>query len=160
MQITELLDPKRVACDADLGSKKRVLELVSELVVKDQPDMAPAEVFDKLVARERLGSTALGNGVAIPHARLKNLERPVCAFVKLNDGVDFDAVDNRAVDILCALLVPEQSCEEHLDILSTLAEMFSDADFCQRLRSARDAGELLESISQWQSTNLQHTATR
>ena len=109
MQLTDLITSQCIAGDVDLSSKKRVLEHLSQLIASRQSDMTPTEVFENLVARERLGSTGLGHGVAIPHARLKNLNSPICAFIRLKHGIDFDAVDKQPVDLLCALLVPEKS---------------------------------------------------
>jgi len=161
MQLTDLLTSQCIACDVDLNSKKRVLERLSELIASHQKDLTPTEVFENLVARERLGSTGMGHGVAIPHARSKNLDRPVCAFVRLRRGVDFDAVDGQPVDMLCALLVPEKSTEEHLEVLSLLAEMFSDEEFSRQLRATNNATELQDMLSHWHSHNLQHsTAAR
>lgn len=161
MQLTDLLTPQRVACDVELSSKKRALELLSELIASDQQDLTPTEVFENLIARERLGSTGLGHGVAIPHARVKGLDRPLSAFIRLKGGVDFDAMDGQPVDMLCALLVPEKSTDSHLELLALLAEMFSDAEYCQQLRSARGRDELYDILSQWHTTNLQHsTASR
>lgn len=159
MQLTDLLTSRCITCDAELNSKKRVLEYLSQLIAARQNDLTPTEVFENLVARERLGSTGLGHGVAIPHARVKNLDGPVCAFVRLKQGVDFDAMDSQPVDLLCALLVPEKSTEEHLELLALLAEMFSDAEYCQQLRSSGNEEELHELLSHWQS-HAHHTVSR
>lgn len=158
MQLTDLLTSQCMACDVELNSKKRVLEQLSELIAAHQKDLTPTEVFENLCARERLGSTGLGHGVAIPHARLKNLGRPVCAFMTLKHGVDFDAVDGRPVDMLCALLVPEKSADEHLELLSILAEMFGDEEYCQELRATHNVAQLREMLSHWHSANL-HRST-
>ena len=151
MQLADLLTSRSISCDVDLNSKKRVLEYLSQQIAERQNDLTPTEVFENLVARERLGSTAMGHGVAIPHARLKNLDSPVCVFIRLKQGVDFDAIDRQPVDLLCALLVPEKSTEEHLELLAMLAEMFSDAEYCQQLRSTGKEEELHELLSQWHS---------
>ncbi len=159
MQLADLLTSRSISCNVDLNSKKRVLEYLSQLIAERQNDLTPTEVFENLVARERLGSTAMGHGVAIPHARLKNLDSPICVFIRLKQGVDFDAIDRQPVDLLCALLVPEKSTEEHLEMLATLAEMFSDAEFCRQLRSTGNEEELHELLSQWQS-HAHHTVSR
>ena len=161
MHLTALLALQGISCGAELNSKKRALELVSELIAAQQSDLIPTEVFESLVARERLGSTGLGHGVAIPHARLRGLDRTLCAFVRLKRGVDFDAIDGQPVDLICALLVPENSTDAHLELLSLLAEMFGDPEFCQSLRSARDEGQLYEMLARWHPINAQpSTATR
>lgn len=150
MHISQLLSADRVACCAQSASKKRVLEQLSGLIASGQADLSQTEVFDSLIARERLGSTGLGHGVAIPHGRVKNGTRTVGAFVKLSQPVDFDSVDGQPVDLLFGLLVPEQSTEEHLQLLAQLAQMFSDPEFVARLRQSDSAAGLYQLISQWQ----------
>jgi PTS system nitrogen regulatory IIA component len=139
-----------VVCRNVVGSKKRALEMLSELVTKDEPELSQGEVFSSLIERERLGCTGLGHGVAIPHGRLKGLDHAVCAFMKLNQGVDYDTADKKAVDMLCALLVPEKSTSEHLEILATLAEMFSNPAFCARLQAAKTGAEVYQLLVSWQ----------
>ncbi len=151
MQLTELLTPARISCNSHATSKKRVLEQLSALLTEDQTSIGKKEVFDSLISRERLGSTGLGHGVAIPHGRVKNSDKTIGAFIKLEQGIDFDAADKQSVDLLFALLVPENSTNEHLDILAKLAEMFSDAGLIQRLREADDSASLLKEISDWQT---------
>lgn len=149
MQITDLLVPQRIACHARSASKKRTFELLSELLASAQPGPDAHEIFDSLVARERLGGTGLGHGVALPHGRLKGAQRPMGAFVQLADGVDFDALDKQPVDILFALLVPENCTEEHLQILALLAQMFSDKNLRAELRAADSSEALYELLSHW-----------
>ncbi|VAW72591.1 PTS IIA-like nitrogen-regulatory protein PtsN [hydrothermal vent metagenome] len=150
MQITTLLDLGRIACQQGSSSKKRTLDLVSRLLADALPDYSDGELFDSLVHRERLGSTGLGQGVALPHGRLNGLSTPLAALVTLSDGgVDFDAVDGQPVDLLFALLVPEESTDEHLQILARLAAMFSDSEFCQSLRACTSAQQCLDQVSHW-----------
>lgn len=150
MQITDLITPQRITSHARAASKKRVLELLSELLAEAAPGPAAHEIFDSLVARERLGGTGMGHGFALPHGRLKSGRRPIGAFVQLAGGVDFDAVDKQPVDLLFALLVPEQCTEEHLQILAMLAQMFSDKGLRAALRAADSSAALYELLSQWQ----------
>lgn len=149
MHIADLLTAERVACGDPSASKKRVLEQLSALIAGGQQALNPTDIFDSLLARERLGSTGLGHGVAIPHGRVKNGTVTVGAFIKLQKPIDFDAVDGEPVDLLFGLLVPEQSTQEHLQLLAQLAEMFSDAAFVASLRSAESAAELHTRLSQW-----------
>lgn len=149
-RFAKLLTPDRVACRNIVGSKKRVFEMLSELVSKDEPALNQTEVFTCLIERERLGCTALGHGVAIPHGRLKGLDHAVCAFMKLSQGVDYDAADRKSVDLVCALLVPEQSTSEHLEILALLAEMFGDPAFRARLHAAKTSDEIYQLLVSWQ----------
>ena len=147
MPTPELLHPARIACQQDSSSKKRSLEMLSTLLAGAVPDYTEAEIFDSLVTRERLGSTGLGNGVALPHARLRSLKQPIAALVTLRQGVDFDAIDRQPVDLLYALLVPENSTDEHLKILAQLAGLFSNPDLCSRLRSCDDSNQCFQLIN-------------
>ena len=148
MRLDTILDEKRIRCDTQAASKKRVLETMSHLLLEGNEDaLTPLAVFDALVARERLGSTALGFGVALPHARLANATEPVGAFTRLTEGVDFDAPDGTKVDLVFSLLVPEASTEEHLLILSQLAELFNEASLRDQLRNADSPAEVLRLFS-------------
>ncbi len=149
IDLAELLTEKRVACVNRATSKKRVLELLSELLAADVPGLAAGEVFTRLCDRERIGGTGLGHGVAIPHGRLAGISRAVCAFLKLRKGVDYDAGDRQPVDLICGLVVPEESTSEHLEILAVLAEMFSDEAFCARMRAAASSEELYQLLISW-----------
>jgi len=151
MQISTLLNPARVACHQDSSSKKRSLELLSQLLSTALPAFSEGELFDSLIGRERLGSTGLGHGVALPHGRIKGLEAPIAAFVTLKNGVDYDAIDQQPVDLMFALLVPEESTDEHLQILARLAAMFSDADLCAALRNSNGGEHCLDLINHWDS---------
>ncbi len=134
MLIRDILTSERTACAVEATSKKKVLEKISELIASAETSLTQAEIFDCLLARERLGSTGLGHGVALPHGRVKHGERTLGAFIRMREAIDYDAVDHQPVDLLFALLVPENSTEEHLQILSQLAEMFSNEDFRAQLR--------------------------
>lgn len=140
--IATILTPALCLCRAPGSSKKRVLENISQFIGEQVEQLDGDELFSNLLARERLGSTGLGAGVAIPHCRLRQLDRAVGALITLEQPVDFEAVDDRPVDLLFALVVPEHSTQEHLNTLAMLAEMFSNMAFCQRLRQAGDAAAL------------------
>ena len=154
MNLTDLLMTDRVSYRDDLGSKKRLLEYVSELLAGSSPELRQNEIFDALINREKLGSTGLGKGVAIPHGRIASLERPVCAFVRLATPVDFDATDGQPVDLIFTLLVPEDSTEEHLQVLSTIAEIFSNAGISMALRQCDTDSCLLEQLCQWEARRI------
>ena len=149
-KLSDLLVEDRILLSQNVASKKRVLELLSESVANTVAQLTSAEIFDCLISRERLGSTGLGHGVAIPHGRLKNVSRPVAAFLKLEVGIDYDAIDGQPVDLFYALLVPEQSTDEHLQILAMMAEMFSDQEMCTRLRAAKSKTEVHALLMNWQ----------
>jgi len=150
MKIADLLTPERVACRNDLTSKKRTLEALGELIATAQSDLSAQAIFDSLIGRERLGSTGLGHGVALPHGRLSRSRQAVGAFIRLEQGVDFDALDQQPVTLLFALLVPEHFTDEHLKILAYLAEMFSDRAFCDILRATEDDQTLFQRLVSWE----------
>ena len=146
MQINQLIAPDRVICLSDISSKKRVLEELSRLLGQAAVGLDPADIFNRLIERERLGSTGLGHGVALPHARIGENDATIGAFIKLDKGVDFDSPDHEPADLLFALLVPEAHTDEHLQILASLAGMFSDAEFCDSLRQCQTSEELSDKI--------------
>src|SRR3990172_6722589 len=147
--ISKLLPPSNIVLDLEVSSKKRMFEQAG-LIFENNQGVARSLVFDSLFARERLGSTGLGQGVAIPHGRIKGLKEAVGAFVRLAQPVPFDAPDGKPVNLVFLLLVPEQATEQHLQILSELAQMFSDRDLRDALAGAPDAGTLHRLISAWQ----------
>ncbi|MFT5691914.1 MAG: PTS system nitrogen regulatory IIA component [Oceanicoccus sp.] len=142
IQINSILTPGRTLCGAPGNSKKRVIENVAGFICEDIPFLDTNELFDKLITREKLGSTGLGHGIAIPHCRVQNCTSIIGTLVKLENAIDFEAIDDESVDLLFILLVPEQAHDEHLQVLATLAEKFSDEDFCNRLRSTTNSESL------------------
>lgn len=142
MTIADLIHPDRVRIPTDIQSKKRALERLSEILAEATPYLTATEIFTSLIAREKLGSTGIGDGVAIPHGRLKGLEECVGAMIRLPEGVDFEAPDDRPVDLIFGLLVPQDSTETHLKVLRALAEMFSDETCLERLRATEDDASL------------------
>jgi PTS system nitrogen regulatory IIA component len=147
MNISDLLIQERVSCCPQIGSKKRLLEDISELLARNAPQLSKVEIFDSLINREKLGTTGMGKGVAIPHGRLSLLERPVCAFIKLDQPIEYDALDGQPVDLVFALIVPENSTEEHLQILSAIAALFSNPAFCSSIRDCRNDACLLQLLT-------------
>ena len=138
-----LLDERRVLAGASIRSKKRLLETLAELLASDQPQLNREAVFDRLLERERLGSTGLGHGVALPHARVAEVTDSIGAFIQLREPVSFDAIDDQPVDLAFALLVPEEANEAHLRLLADLAELFNRQALRQQLHGALDARALL-----------------
>ena len=147
--IAKLLPPANVLLDLAVSSKKRLFEQAG-LMFENNHGIARSVAFDSLFARERLGSTGLGLGVAIPHGRIKGLKEALGAFVRLAQPVPFDAPDGKPVSLVFILMVPEQATEKHLQILSELAQMFSDKVLREALASAPEAGSLHQIISAWQ----------
>lgn len=142
MQIADLVREDRVCLDAGITSKKRALERLGELLARDDAVPSASLIFDALSARERLGSTGLGHGVAIPHGRMAEIDDPRVAVLRLEQGVDFEAIDHEPVDILIALIVPEESTGEHLDLLAQLARVLSQPDNIAALRRSADTPAL------------------
>jgi PTS system nitrogen regulatory IIA component len=139
--IAKLLPIENIALDLDASSKKRVFEQAGLLFEKSQ-GIARSTVFDSLFAREKLGSTGLGQGIAIPHGRIKGLKEATGAFLRLAAPVAFDSPDGKPVSLLFVLLVPEQATEQHLQILSELAQRFSDRVCREALGTAPDSSAI------------------
>jgi PTS system nitrogen regulatory IIA component len=141
-QLDQLLSPSLTYCGAPGTSKKKVFETAAGFISEQRPELEAGEVYNNLLARERLGSTALGDGIAIPHCRLSACADAIVSLITLEQAVDFDAIDGQPVDILIVLLVPDEAAQEHLDILAGLANLLSQADFCRALREASSDEEL------------------
>jgi PTS system nitrogen regulatory IIA component len=149
MAIADIMTRDQIALAETATSKKRVLELVAELIAFGEPELTNAAVFDELIARERLGSTGLGNGVAIPHCRVARLSGSSGALVVTREPIDFDAMDNLPVNVFFALSVPAESTQDHLQLLAELASMCSDAEFLVKLRAETDPDAVLASLQEW-----------
>jgi PTS system nitrogen regulatory IIA component len=148
--IAKLLPPANVVVGLEASSKKRAFEQAG-LLFENNHGIGRSTVFDSLFAREKLGSTGLGQGIAIPHGRIKGLKDALGAFIRLSEPVPFDAPDGRPVSLLFVLLVPEQANEHHLQLLSELAQMFSDRSFREQLMSAPDALAAHALFAKWGS---------
>lgn len=146
--IADLLPPSNILVGLEAGSKKRVFEQAG-IMFENNQGIGRGTVFDSLFAREKLGSTGLGQGVAIPHGRIKGLREAVGGFLRLAAPVQFDAPDGKPVSLLFVLLVPEQATEHHLQILSELAQMFSDRAFREQLATATDAAAIHSLFATW-----------
>ena len=142
MDLTTLLTPGRCYCGMDWSSKKHVLNTISELLEQETANPTAADIYPALMAREQLGSTGLGNGIAIPHCRIANCQRIIGALITLQQPIEYDAADGKPVDLLLVMMVPERRADEHVHTLAGLAGLFHDHDFCARLRAARDNREL------------------
>ncbi len=139
----QLIVADRIGNSLELSSKKRLLEVLGTLLASAGPDLSPKVVFERLCERERLGSTGLGHGVALPHARMQEITEAIGAFVQLREGIAFDTIDNTPVDLVFALLVPQSANEMHLQLLSRLASGFDNPQLRRDLRQAASAEEIL-----------------
>lgn len=146
--ISKLLKPESVLLDLDVGSKKRVFEQVG-ILLENERQIARAQVYDSLFAREKLGSTGLGHGIAIPHGRLKHGRETLAAFVRTREPIPFDAPDGNPVRLIFVVLVPEHATEVHLQILSELAQMFSEKSLRDALLACTDAAEAHRLLTDW-----------
>lgn len=147
MKLTEILAANRVVAGVTVTSKKRALEEMSRLLAKGSGTVTESEIFTALTSREKLGSTGLGHGVAIPHGRMSGVEGSIGAMVRLKHPVDYDAHDGNTVDLLFGLVVPQQATEMHLKHLAAIAELFSDEAFCKQARAATDDAALFALIA-------------
>ena len=150
-RLASILPATQVLVGVDATSKKRAFEEAG-LLFEGLHGLSRALITDSLFARERLGSTGLGHGVAIPHGRIKGLKSPMAAVFQLERPIGFDAPDEQPVGLLIFLLVPEAATQKHLEILSEIAELLSDASLRERLKASVDAAELHGMIAGWQST--------
>ncbi len=148
MQLTSILTPSRCFCKLPGVSKKRFLTTISELIANETKALSADHIYSALLAREQLGSTGIGNGIAIPHCRVADCDRITGALVTLAEGIDFDAIDSRSVDVLFVLIVPAKETDEHLKVLGALASLFHQDSFCSALRQAQTADALFEIATQ------------
>lgn len=149
-RLSAILPPSQVLVAIDATSKKRAFEEAG-LLFENLHGLSRAIVTDSLFARERLGSTGLGHGVAIPHGRIKGLKAPMAAVFRLSQPIGFDAPDEQAVNLLIFLLVPEAATQKHLEILSEIAELLSDTTLREKIKASEQADQLHGLISNWQS---------
>ena len=142
--LSQILTPQRTVCRAPEVSKNVLFETIARIVSSDQPALPYDEILDHLTNREKLGSTGMGQGIAIPHCRMSQCAQPLGMLLTLTEPIPFDAPDDLPVDLLFVLLVPVQARQEHLDILANIARLISQADLCVRLRAARDNNSLYD----------------
>jgi PTS system nitrogen regulatory IIA component len=146
--VSRLLPLNHVLLDLDVSSKKRLFEQIG-LLFENSRQIPRLRVFDALFDREKLGSTGLGYGVAIPHGRIKTLKEPLCAFVRTAAPIAFESPDGQPVNLIFAMLVPEHANETHLELLSELAQMFSDAALRDALVATPDIQAAHRLITEW-----------
>lgn len=142
MQLSQLLSPENTYSSVKCSSKKKALEIISELAAP-QLNRDPYDLFELLLAREKMGTTALGGGLAFPHSKLENNDTPALAlFLQLEAPIDFESVDNQPVDLLFALFIPEKECKTNQALLPTVAEFLGDKGVARQLRNAKNSQEL------------------
>jgi PTS system nitrogen regulatory IIA component len=147
IRLETILTPGRSLVNVPgVSSKKRALETIATAVHREVPELDEQDLFEKLIAREKLGSTGFGNGIAIPHCRLKGCESPVSALLQLAAPIDFDAIDGAPVDLLFVLLVPEAATDAHLELLRQIASMLDRKEVRDRLRAASSSEALYQVV--------------
>lgn len=147
MQISDVLTLDCTKSAVHCTSKKRALEIISQIAA-EHSGQDSTELFECMLNREKMGSTGIGNGIAIPHARMFSTEQAIAVLVQCKDPIEFDAIDNRPVDLLFALLVPDAQCKEHLKTLACMAEKLSDKQILKQLRNAKSDQELYNIVTQ------------
>lgn len=152
-RLASILPESQVLVGVEATSKKRAFEEAG-LLFENLHGLSRALITDSLFARERLGSTGLGHGVAIPHGRIKGLKAPMAAVLQLAQPIGFDAPDEQPVGLLIFLLVPEAATQKHLEILSEIAELLSDSGLRERIKAAGSVPELHGLIARWQSAQV------
>ena len=146
MDIQAIVSLDRTECAVQCNSKKRILEIISGIAAKKNPDVDEATVLSSLLARERMGSTGIGNGIALPHGRLAGLEKVIAIVVTSTPAIDFDAIDNKPVDIFFTLLVPQEQTEGHLQTLAMVAGKLSDKETIKTIRKAQTSDDIIRAL--------------
>lgn len=146
MLLEDIIKPDRVLCNAHARSKKHCLEILSELLVRANPEIASEDVFSGLIDRERLGCTSLDMGVAFPHCRADGLDTGIGALIKLSEPVEFDAADGEAVDLVFGLIVPTDVSEKDQKVISTVSKLLANQETRERLRTATSSSELYAAL--------------
>ena len=149
-----ILGENQVSLGNPAASKKKVLEIAAELLASGDQMLSPENIYEKLLERERLGSTGLTHGVALPHARIKGINRPIGALIRLAESVEFDSLDEQPADLIFALLVPEEANEEHLNLLAGLAQMFRNGDLRQQIRQSSDSKQIVFLLTEPQQQHV------
>jgi len=161
MNLETLISSNAVITDQAVKSKKRALEIIAEQLAVEadkanpgaEENIDPLTIFHLLTNREKLGSTSMGHGVALPHVRTSLTEHAVGAFLKLQQGIDFDSPDTQPTDLIFSLMVPEHYTDEHLKILASLASLFSDESFCAKLRASNNTDDIYEQLTHCQASS-------
>jgi PTS system nitrogen regulatory IIA component len=147
MVINDIISLDRTKCLVECQSKKRIFEVISEIAVQQSPELDQVEVLSSLLSREKMGSTGIGNGIAIPHGKIKGLGNMIAVIVTSNKPIEFDAIDSQPVDIFFAILVPEEQTDKHLQALSGIAKKLSDKDIVKAVRRATTKNEIVAALA-------------
>ncbi len=146
MKLQDILTLDCTLCAVKGSSKKKLLEIICSTAANKIDNLDTYQLFESLMAREKVGSTGIGNGIAIPHGRLANTSQVIAVLLTSEQAVEFDAIDNRAVDIFIALFVPEERCQQHLETLQSIAQIFSNKHIAKKVRKCQSSQELFNII--------------
>ena len=142
MNVADFINRDSILVNIESKSKKNILETISENLATGDSSQKDT-IFDKLYEREKLGTTAFGQGIAIPHARIPNIKSPKILFMKLSEGIEFDALDKQKVDLIFSLIVPDTKDDSHIQILSKVASLMDSENFIKKIRDLSDKQEIL-----------------
>jgi len=148
MKLQDILTLDCTICAAPASSKKRLFDTICDAASRKLPEINQHDLLQSLTQREQMGSTGIGNGIAIPHGRLTNSKQAVAVFITTESPISFDAIDNRPVDIFVALFVPEDCCKDHLSTLQNIAQLFSDKKIVKNIRKCQDNHQLFDIIQE------------
>jgi len=146
MSLQEFIKPDGVLCNASARSKKHCLEILSELLIRNIPDVASDDIFECLIDRERLGCTGLDKGAAFPHCRVKGIDKSVAVLIKLSEPIDFDSPDGEPVDIIFGMMVPEEIDDKHREDVKFVTRVLSDEGLRARLREMSSSSDLYDAL--------------
>lgn len=147
MIINDIISLDRTQCSVECNSKKRIFEIISQIAVQQSPELDQIEVLGSLISREKMGSTGIGNGIAIPHGKIKGLANMIAVIVTSNQAIDFDAIDGHPVDIFFAILVPDEQTDQHLQALSGIARKLSNKDIVKAIRKAETKNQIVAALA-------------
>ena len=148
MTLQDILTLDCTQCAVPASSKKRILEQICLLASEKMENCSASDLLDSILNREKMGSTGIGNGIAIPHGRLSDTDKVMAILLTTEKAIDFDAIDNKAVDIFICLFVPQDSAQEHLNTLQSIAQLFSDRKTAKQVRKCTSNLELFNLIQQ------------
>lgn len=148
INIQALVSLDRTHCAVQCNSKKRILEIISDIAAQNNDEISANVVLDALLGREKMGSTGIGNGIALPHGRLEGLNKVLAIVVTSTPAIDFDAIDDKPVDIFFTLLVPAEQTEGHLQTLALVAQKLNDKHIVKAIRNATSSDDIVSALSQ------------
>ena len=155
MSLQEIIKPDGVLCNASARSKKHCLEILSELLIRNNPDLVSDDIFECLISRERLGCTSLDRGAAFPHCRVEGIDKSVAVLIKLSEPVEFDSPDGEPVDIVLGMMLPENIDDSHRADIKLVTDVLADQGLRARLREMNSSSDLYDALISGAETTCQ-----